>query len=622
MAEKVKIEIEAKFSESGLDKLVQKTQQAEKSIERMKKSAESVGKSSGSSKPFDDMSKSATKAESVLKRVKTTADKIANAKINLSVKDKATAVLERVKAKLKTVAGGKVYNALISAKDRASSIISKPLSLLKRIGSGSWKALIYAKDHAGQIISKIGSGLKNIAGKTWNVAIKAKDGVTGVIRSITNSIFSLKTAIAGVMSGMAIKNFILDPIQFSDTMTNSLIGFKTMLGSGSAASSMIDEIKNFARTTPLDTTGVISSVQQMINAGIGDLNEFNADGTENSNYIMKAMEKIGNAAMATGGGTEGMKGVTTALSQMMMTGRVNAQDMMQLAIRGIPAWKMLAEYFQVSVQEVRKMAEDGELTAEQGIAAIMKGFERYDGMMSMLSKRTASGIWSNIKDTFQLSIVEKWGNGLQHGAIKGLTTLADWLDKISPKLDAAGASLEKMGEAIGEVFSDFITKGTDKITEILDSPEFMNADGIGAKMKVLFKRLFSDAWEASKQWLEDKAPDFGEFLGKALSKGIVGIADFITGALGGDTSGIDNAASRIGESFWDAFCDAFDGEKVMTAIKRAVGTVFSSAAKFLPGGEAPDLGSVLAMGLLWKTGILGLGMKGLGAGGKLIKNTA
>lgn len=624
MAEKVRIEIEAHFTDTGLDKIVQKAQQAEKSINNLKKSADSVGKStSSSSKPLDNMAKSATKAETALKKVKTAADRVGKTKadIMVKVKDKASSVLNKVQSKLKTVAGGKVYNALISAKDRASSIISKPLALLKQMGSGTWKALIYAKDHASEAVSKVKSGLKSIAGKTWNVAIKAKDGVTGIIRGITNSIFSLKTAIAGVMSGMALNQFVLKPIQFADTMENSFIGFKTMLGSGSAASAMIDDIKNFARTTPLDTTGVISSVQQMINAGIGDLNEFNQDGTANSNYVMKAIEKIGNAAMATGGGTEGMKGITTALSQMMMTGKVNAQDMMQLANRGIPAWKMLADYFKVSVQEVREMSKEGDIAAEDGIAAIMQGFERYDGMMTMLSKRTASGIWSNIKDTFQLSIVEKWGKGLQHGAIKGLTTLADWLDKISPKLDLAGASLEKLGESVGEVFSDFISKGTDKITDILDSDAFKNADGIGAKMKVLFKGIFSDAWDATKKWLEGKAPEFGDFLGRTLSKGIVGIADFITGALGGDTSGIDNAASRIGASFWDAFCEAFDGEKVKDAVWRAIKSVFSSAGKFLPGGAAPDIGSVAALYMLGKTGMLSLGMKALGAGGKLFKNT-
>ena len=394
-----------------------------------------------------------------------------------------------------------------------------------------------------------------------------------------------------------------------------------MFQSASQASDMMQEIKEFARTTPFETEGVINSVQQMLRSGAWDRSN-----------VMDGIEKIGNAAAAAGKGTEGVEAIVLALQQMSMSGRVNAQDMLQLTSQGIAGWQMLADYYGTSLAQVRKMSEEGEISAEDGIKAIMKGMEAYDGMMDKISTRTASGLLSNIKDTFDLSIVEKWGKGLQSGAIDGLSKFASWLDKISPLLDRAGASLEDIGSYISTKFFGLLEKGWTGLENILTSDEFINADGIGGKMKVLFgtigknllsgaKDLASELWNSATNWLSEKAPDIGSFAGKWLSNGITGIADFITGALGGEVSGIDSIAADMGASFWEAFTSSFDGAKVKTAIGNALESVFSSAMKILPGGESPTASSwisaALIGGTLKATGIgsvLGTGLKGLGKG--------
>ena len=47
-------------------------------------------------------------------------------------------------------------------------------------------------------------------------------------------------------------------------------------------------------------------------------------------------------------------------------------------------------------------------------------------MMDKTSNSTVSGLMSNIKDTFDINIVSKWGKGLQKGATKGLGEFADY----------------------------------------------------------------------------------------------------------------------------------------------------------------------------------------------------
>lgn len=74
-------------------------------------------------------------------------------------------------------------------------------------------------------------------------------------------------------------------------------------------------------------------------------------------------------------------------------------------------------------------------------------------MMDKTSNSTVSGLMSNIKDTFDINIVSKWGKGLQKGATKGLGEFADYLDKSDAKLKEAGTSLEKLGSMQVHLYS-------------------------------------------------------------------------------------------------------------------------------------------------------------------------
>lgn len=649
MAEAIVIEIDAKLN----DNVSGPAAKAQKALDKLKKTASEIG-----TKPIninitanDNASKKVDKVSSNAKKLGTT-----KADVMLSAKDKASKTIDEVSAKTKKIENTKA-DVAISAEDNASKTVDEVTSKAKALGStkadvevgandkasktvddvtsktkklGNTKAdvLLNARDKASQIISKVTSSVKTVAGKTWSLVISAKDRVSNVISSITSKLFSLQSLAAGILGGVAFNQGVISPIGFADRLESSFIGFETMFQSASQASDMMKEIKEFARTTPFETEGVINSVQQMLRSGAWD-----------QSNVMDGIEKIGNAAAAAGKGTEGVEAIVLALQQMSMSGRVNAQDMLQLTSQGIAGWQMLADYYGKSLAEVRNMSEEGEISSEDGIKAIMKGMEAYDGMMDKISTRTASGLLSNIKDTFDLSIVEKWGKGLQSGAIDGLSKFSSWLDKISPMLDKAGASLEDIGSYISTKFFGLLEKGWTGLENILTSDEFINADGIGGKMKVLFgtigknllsgaKDLASELWSSATNWLSEKAPDIGSFAGKWLSNGITGIADFITGALGGEVSGIDSIAADMGASFWEAFTSSFDGAKVKTAIGNALESVFSSALKILPGGESPTasswisaaliggtlkatgIGSVLGKGLKWSGGKI---LSGLGA---------
>ena len=179
---------------------------------------------------------------------------------------------------------------------------------------GHTNAKLDVTDNGTSKVEKFLRTTKEFAGKTFTSTIRIIDYATAPLRAIKNTLFSIKGLAATVMGGFAVNQGIMQPVQMADTMENARIGFETLLGSAELADKKMKEIKEFAARTPFDSMGVVSNVQQMLNAG-WDVNN-----------VMSDMEIIGNAAAATGNSSEGFARIITAINQMRMSGKVNGQD--------------------------------------------------------------------------------------------------------------------------------------------------------------------------------------------------------------------------------------------------------------------------------------------------------
>lgn len=448
---------------------------------------------------------------------------------------------------------------------------------------------------------------KQFAGKTFTSTVRIIDYATKPLQAIKNTLFSIKGLVATVGTGMVANKLIMQPIQVADTIENARIGFETLLGDAELANKKIEEIKAFAAKTPFDTMGVVSGVQQMLNSG-WDVNNVMAD-----------MEIIGNAAAATGNSTEGFSRILTAINQMRMSGKVNAQDMMQLTNANLPGWLLMAEGLNMSVQELREATQKGTITAEQGIAGLLKGFEKYDGMMDQISKRTVSGIWSNIKDTFNIKVVERWGDGLKKGALDAFTKMADVLDVIDPHLKTLGDYLFNTGSYLSGKFSVAVDKSLGRLVDLLDSDEFKNAS-IGGKFKLAWDEIvakpFSAWWdETGKAFVVEKAGEIGKGLGSGISSGVAAL-------LGFDAVGTTGDGLEIGKAFTDGFIEGLDTEKIKQAFLDTFKEIATDALKVLPGGDNPTTSSWISAGILGYLGRKPLG-KMLGKmGGSLFKGAS
>ena len=384
----------------------------------------------------------------------------------------------------------------------------------------------------------------------------------------------------GVITGIATKKLIADPVSLADEFQTDQIGFETMLKSKKKATKFMDSAKKFASVTPFDTSAVVSNAQRMLAYGFSDKD------------IIPDLTKIGNASAALGAGEEGISRVSRALGQMKTNGRLNAEDMNQLTDVGINAWKYLADAEGKSIAQIREMSQKGEISGDKAVKTILNGLKEFDGMMDKTSNSTVSGVMSNIKDTFDINIVSKWGKGLQKGATKGLGEFADYLDKSDAKLKEAGTSLEKLGEYASTSVFKGLEKAGDKIDDLISMPKFQNAS-IGGKISIAWDELivnpFSKWWDSKgRPAIVKKITGIGKDIAKAGGNWFkeslkdllpggdkAGIADYLAGFLG-LSGGLK--LFKGGKSLYDLIIGGSGGGGKTNPLGDSIGTINVSAA--------------------------------------------
>lgn len=483
--------------------------------------------------------------------------------------------------------GKKRAKPKLGLEDKASPVLDKFGKKGDGLGKKTWTPKLGLKDTATAGIKKAMSAGMSFGRKTFSAVLKIDDKVTSqikkipsVISKIKNSIFSLKTLAGGVMTGIAAKKLIADPVSLADEFETYQIGFETMLKSKEKATKFMDSAKKFASVTPFDTSAVVSNAQRMLAYGFSDKD------------IIPDLTKIGNASAALGAGEEGISRVSRALGQMKTNGRLNAEDMNQLTDVGINAWKYLADAEGKSIAQIREMSQKGEISGDKAVKTILNGLKEFDGMMDKTSNSTVSGLMSNIKDTFDINIVSKWGKGLQKGATKGLGEFADYLDKSDAKLKEAGTSLEKLGEYASTSVFKGLEKAGDKIDDLISMPKFQNAS-IGGKISIAWDELivnpFSKWWDSKgRPAIVKKITGIGKDIAKAGGNWFKeSLKDLLPG---GDKAGIEDYLAGFlglsgglklfkgGKSLYDLITGGSGGGGKTNPLGDSIGTINVSAA--------------------------------------------
>ena len=207
--------------------------------------------------------------------------------------------------------------------------------------------------------------------KKWESTKRAlKRGLGSEAMSFSESIVEGFAAATAAMGALGIAS-----IKMAGDMQANKKAFSTLLGDSQQAEKFLGDLAKFAAETPFELPGLANASKKLLAFGFS------------AQDIIPMMAAIGDAAAMLGVGQEGIDRLTLAIGQMQAKGKVSAEEIMQLAEAGIPAWKFLADAIGTDIPTAMKMAENGAIDSTTGINAVLIGMQtKFKGGMQGLSQ--------------------------------------------------------------------------------------------------------------------------------------------------------------------------------------------------------------------------------------------
>lgn len=366
---------------------------------------------------------------------------------------------------------------------------------------------ILADDKGTPVIKHVAAELRKLGSagtKASNLLLTSWKAHTRVLKGLTSSIFNVKSMLLGlgaaVGAGAIAKSFLDTASSFErlkislDTLTK---------GHGEE---WFEKLNKWALKMPINTEKAIEAFKNLRAMGIKP----NLD----------QMTTLVDTTLALGGGEDVLLGIARALGQMQTKGKVAAEELMQLAERGVPIFQILKNQLGLTNEQLGKIGKLG-LDVNEVIAAIFKGLKETFGGTSakMMTKYSAeldtlNSYWKEFKRLVMDS-------GVMDYVEQGLAKIIKKIDALY-KEGKLKKWAQETGKAIIDAFSsaaifagrtiDQINEKVDKIRAALKSPkEYLK----GLAKEELSPGILAIADKAKKQFEELEKMSKEGFWGKA-----------------------------------------------------------------------------------------------------------
>lgn len=338
-------------------------------------------------------------------------------------------------------AAGEAAGRMSAKMSKSTAILTDIAKMFQQLNSDV-KAMRKSLDSIdSKNVRRVGDDLETVSKQSK----KATSGIKGFAdkcNKMTGALSAIAAVQLGsVFTGMAggILNMGIASVQAAAQMRQYEIAFQTMLKSAEAGTQMLRDLQQFAAETPFDVPGVVSAGQQLMAFG------FKAE------EIIPMLTNLGDAASGLGLGTEGVSRLAYALGQMQTSGKLNAQDMMQLTSAGISAWDMLAQAAGKTVAEMKDLCSKGAIDSKAAVQTIVAGMnDQFGGMMAKTSDEVA-GLLANIEETAGNTSAAVGKYLTEAFNIKGiLKDVSDRLGEFQQKMQTATEQGKSLGDVIKE----------------------------------------------------------------------------------------------------------------------------------------------------------------------------
>jgi len=214
--------------------------------------------------------------------------------------------------------------------------------------------------------------------------------------------------IGGVyFGGAAVKDYTSEIVKLGAEMQQTRVAFNVMLGSADRANAVLGDLIKFSDITPFEPGEVIKAGRALMAANVP------------AGELAKKLQLLGNISA---GANIPLQDMVTIYAKAANKGKVQAEELNQMAERGIPILDALAKATGVSAGEILKMGEDGQLSfalLEDALQSLGGAGGKYFGLLDKQSQ-TLAGKWSTLVGRVKLV-----GTTVGELAIPGLTQAVD-----------------------------------------------------------------------------------------------------------------------------------------------------------------------------------------------------
>lgn len=176
--------------------------------------------------------------------------------------------------------------------------------------------------------------------------------------------------------------------QLYDPLVKATAGFNAILGQ-QKGSKLLEDIRQFAKDSPFVTGELVNYSQQLLGVG------------QSADSIIPLLNSTGDLIASLGGSQQNISRVLFTLTQIRSIGRLAGQDAMQLQSAQIPITKLLSESLKVPLAQVKKLQEQGKISADQVFSALMQAGGKVKGSMDAVTN-TIEGARSVLQDTITI----------------------------------------------------------------------------------------------------------------------------------------------------------------------------------------------------------------------------
>lgn len=239
-------------------------------------------------------------------------------------------------------------------------------------------------------------------------------------------------------------------ISYNTLEQTSRAALKTVLGSASAATSQMEALREFGKSSPFPRQVWISAQQQLLAFGMA------------AEKVIPTLSAIQDAVAAAGGSSQQISEVTAVLARIQSTGKVTAEELNELGYRGIDAAKLVGEAMGKTAGEVRADITSQAISGQQFLDTLTASMSEHFAGAAAGVKQTWTGAVDRVKGAVRdiggllaTPLVDPNGGG---AAVEWANEVADALRALEARLQPVMESLANRAEPIFDAVSEKLEK--------------------------------------------------------------------------------------------------------------------------------------------------------------------